>query len=105
MLKVVGVTAAGVLASKSILGDLYLGQNQQQPVHIWQEAKYDGSITRDVNDDIETITLAKPKGNQVTTINRVGGNLSSFTTVYDGETTTVTLSRDGNDNISGWTVS
>lgn len=101
---IAGITA-GLIASKVAFADIFLGQQQKQPVHIWQEALYNGSVTRDTNDDIQTVTLVKPKGNQVTTVTRTGGDITSYAKVYDGVTQTVTISRDGDGDITGWTIS
>jgi hypothetical protein len=103
--KIIGAVFAGILASKFILGDIYLGQEQKQTIHLWQEAIYNTALTRDGNSDIATVTRTKPKGDEVITVSRTGEDITSYQIVYDGVTKTVTINRDGSENIIGWTVS
>ncbi len=103
--KVIAGVFAGLIASKFIFADLYLGQESKQPVHLWQEPIYNTAITRDGNNDIQTVTRTKPKGNEVLTVTRTGEDITSYQIVYDGDTRTVTINRDGNGLITGTTVS
>ena len=98
-------TFVGLLSIRTVMADVFLGQRTQTQTHIWREATYNGSISRDGSGYIQTITKIKPKGNEVVTINRDENNfISSTESVYDGTTVTTTFTRTGG-RISSWSVS
>ena len=67
-----------------------------------------GTITRDIDGNIETIVRTMGIGVETTTITRVAGIITTITKAYTDLSTTYTrtktLTRDVDDNITGWTI-
>lgn len=99
-------TVFGLVAAKDVLADIYVGQTTKQETHIWRNAKYNGSLTRDGSNRVATVTNVRPMGNEVITITRDGsGYITSYVSVYDSTTVTVNITRDGSNRIQSWSVS
>ena len=66
-------------------------------------AKYDGSLTRDGDGNVDVVTIVKEDGNDVLTLTRDGDrNVSTVASVYNGDTKTTTITRDGDQWITSW---